>query len=80
MILLVLEGILNVGASVLLQSGSLRVLAIAKPNYKRREPNNIRPEDLLDTAKTGDTVEAFAEASPIHSDFADALYHDLNFA
>jgi hypothetical protein len=76
---MVLEGILKVGASIQLQPGYLRISAMAKPSYRRQEGNRIRPEDLLNAARTGETVEALADVSPVHSDFADLLYHDLNF-
>jgi hypothetical protein len=78
MTLMVLEGILKIGASIRLRSGYLRISAMAKPNYRRQE-GKISPEDLLNTARTGETVEALADVSPVHSDFGDLLYHDLNF-
>ena len=79
LILMVLEGILKVGATVQLQSGYLRISAMAKPNYRRQLGSRIGSEDLLNTARTGETVEALADVSPVHSDFADLLYHDLTF-
>jgi hypothetical protein len=79
MILLVLEGVLEVGASIQLESGYLRILAMAKPNYRRQEGNKITTEDLLDIARTGETIEALVDVSSFHSSFADLLYHDLEF-
>jgi hypothetical protein len=78
-ILMVLEGTLKVGASIQLQSGHMRISAMAKPNYRRRQDDRISSKDLLNTARTGETVEALADVSPVHSDFADLLYHDLIF-
>lgn len=79
MVLMVLEGVLEVGVSIQLESGYLRILAMAKPNYRREEGNRITSEDLLSMARTGETIEALVDVSPFHSPFADLLYHDLEF-
>ena len=78
-ILMVLDGILRVGVTVQLQTGYLRISAMVKPNYKRQDRSRISSEDLLNAARAGETVEALADVSPVHSDFTDLLYHDLNF-
>ena len=79
MVLMVLEGVLKVGASIQLESGYLRILAMAKPNYRRQIAKEIKVEDMLNVAGTGETVEALADISPLHSQFEDLLYHDLYF-
>jgi hypothetical protein len=76
---MVLEGTLKVGSSIQLQSGYMRILAMAKPDYRRQISKEIRSEDMLDVVRTGETVEALADASPIHSNFEDLLYRDLTF-
>ena len=78
-ILMVLEGLLRVDASIQLESGCLRILAMARPNYRRQISEEIKTEDMLNVARTGETIEALAEVSPIHSEFESLLYHDLIF-
>jgi hypothetical protein len=76
---MVLEGVLEVGASIQLESGYLKILAMAKPNYRRQEGNKITSGDLLDIVRTGETIEALVDAGSFRSSFADLLYHDLEF-
>jgi hypothetical protein len=79
MVLMVIEGILEVGASIEFQSRYLRVLAIAKPAYLRQQADKVASEDLLDVARQGETVEALVDTALFDSSFADLLYHDFEF-
>jgi hypothetical protein len=79
MVLMVLEGTLEVGASIGYRSRYLRVMALAKPGYRRRQAEEVTSEDLLSQASEGETVEAIVDVAPFDSPFADLLYHDLDF-
>jgi hypothetical protein len=79
MVLMVIEGILEVGASIEFQSRYLRVLAIAKPSYRRQQADKVASEDLLDVARQGETVEALVDTALFDFSFADLLYHDFEF-
>jgi hypothetical protein len=79
MVLMVIEGILEAGASIEFESRYLRVLAMAKPSYRRQQPERITREDLLKAAREGETVEAIVDTSLLDSPLTDMLYHDFGF-
>lgn len=79
MVLMVLEGVLEVGASIQYGSRYLRVLSIAKPSYHRKRADEVTSDDLIDAAGQGETVEALVDTSLFDSPFMDLLYHDFEF-
>jgi len=79
MVLMVLEGILEAGASLQYKSCHLRILALAKPSYKRKQADRFTSADLLDEAKQGETVEALVDITLFDYPFMDLLYRDFEF-
>lgn len=79
MVLMVLEGVLEVGASINYGSRYLRVLSIVKPSYRRKRADEVTSEDLIDAVGQGETVEALVDTSLFDSPFLDLLYHDFEF-
>jgi hypothetical protein len=79
MVMMVIEGTLEVGSSIEYGSHYLRILAMARPSYRREETDKVTSKDLVDAAREGETVEAIVDISAFDSPFADLLYHDLDF-
>lgn len=78
-VLMVLEGLLEIGASIQYGSCYLRVLAMAKPSYHRKRPDKVMSDDLICVARQGETVEALVDTALFDSPFMDLLYHDFEF-
>ena len=79
MVLMVIEGTLEVGASIQYEPHYSRVLAMARPSYRRNQAEKVASEDLVDAAMEGETVEAIVDVSLYDSDYMDLLYHDFAF-
>jgi hypothetical protein len=78
-VLMVLEGVLEIGASIRYGVCYLRVLAMAKPSYYRKIADEVMSDDLISVARQGETVEAVVDMSLFDSPFMDLLYHDFEF-
>jgi hypothetical protein len=79
MVIMIIEGTLEVGGTIQYESYYLRVLAMARPGYLRPDADKVSSRDLLEVATEGETIEAIVDISLYDSDFANLLYHDLTF-